>query len=199
MNSFVTGRHIDRSNRFSLFLLGLVLLALGIAGLLIQADVLTRYLDVESPGAYYRQVRDLAADYPGWTVAALIVAGLLLLLIGLGWIRRQVSTPTTRVRELTLQDESEGKTVVDADVVSGALARDLERMPDVHDASARLLTAGARPKIAVRATVDGAANLAQLRSDMEQVYGRLGQVLGSEGVETDLHVKPIPSRRPRVS
>jgi hypothetical protein len=34
---------------------------------------------------------------------------------------------------------------------------------------------------------------------MEQAYGRLRQVLGSEAIETDLHVKPVPSRRSRVS
>lgn len=198
MSSFVTGRHIDRSNRFSLSLLGLVLLALGIAGLLIQAEILTRYVDIDTPGSYYQQLRDLAGDYPGWAIAALIVLGLLLFFVGLGWIRRQVATPTTRLHEVTLQDDAHGATVVDADVVSQALARDLERMPDVHDASARLLTAGVRPKVAVRATVDGGANLTQLRNDMEQVYGRVRQVLGSEGVEANLHLKPVPSRRTRV-
>jgi len=109
-----------------------------------------------------------------------------------------VATPSTRVREVTLQDEPQGSTVVDADVVSNAVARDLERMRDVHDASARLLTAGRRPKVSVRATVDGAANLSELRSQMEQVYGRMRQVLGSDAIETTLHVKPVPSRRSRV-
>jgi hypothetical protein len=197
--SITTGRLIDRRNRFGLFVLGLVLLALGIAGLLIQAEILTRYLAVDSPGSYYQQVRDLARDYPGWTIAAFIVVGLLLLLLGLSWIRRQVSTPTTRVREVTLQDDAAGSTVVDADVVSHALARDLERVPDVHDASARLLTAGARPKVAVRATVDGAADMSSLRNDIEQVYRRVSQVLGSDGVEANLHVKPVPSRRSRIT
>ncbi len=199
MSGITTGQLIDRRNRVGLFILGLVLLALGVAGLLIQAEILTRYAQIESPGSYYQQVRDLARDYPAWTIAAFIVAGLLLLLIGLSWIRRQIATPTTRLREVTLQDDTNGSTVVDADVVSHALARDLERMPDVYDASARLLAGGARPKVAVRATVDGAANMSQLRNDIELAYGRLRQVLGSDGVEANLHVKPIPSRRHRVS
>jgi hypothetical protein len=138
MSSFVTRRSVDRRNRVIFFILGLILLALGIAGLLIQAEILTRYADIESPGYYYRVIRELAQDYPGWAIAAFIVLGLLLFLIGLSWIRGQMATPSARVREVTLQNEPQGTTVVDADVISNAVARDLERMPDVHDASARL-------------------------------------------------------------
>lgn len=200
MSSFSTGRRIDRRNRTRFFLLGLILLALGIAGLLIQAEILqnTFNLAIDSPGSYYQQLRELVRDYAGWAILALIVLGLLLFLWGLSWIRSQIATPTTKVRDITLQEQPEGATVLDAEAVGGVLARDLEQLPDVHDASARLVTAGPRPKIAVRATVDGAADLATLRNDMEGAYGRLRTVLGSESIESTLHVKPVPSRKSRV-
>lgn len=195
-----TGSRVDGRNRARDIILGLILLALGLAGLLIQSELLQNWLNLElsTPGQYYQQARDFLSDYVGWLIAGLILLGLLLLWLGLRWIRLQFATPTTRVRELTLQEKPEGSTVVDADVVSQALARDLERMPDVHDASVRLLAAGARPHVAVRATVDGAADLGGVRQEMEQAYGRMGTALGSEGIEADLHVKPVPSRRPRV-
>jgi hypothetical protein len=193
-------RRVDGRNRARDIILGLIFLALGIAGLLIQAELLQDWLNRElsTPGEYYRQARDFLDDYVGWVIAGLLLLGLLLLWLGLGWIRRQFATPTTRVRDITLQEEPQGSTVVDADVVSHALERDLVRMPDIHDASVRLLAAGSRPRLAVRATVDGAANLGTVRDEMEQAYGRLRTVLGSEGIESNLHVKPVPSRRPRV-
>jgi hypothetical protein len=199
VSAFTSGRSIDRRNRAWFFVLGLLLLALGIAGLLIQARVLTDYLAVSQPGDYYRQVRDLASAEPVWTTLALVVAGVLLIWLGIALIRRQIATPATRVRELTLQDSAEGATVVDADVLSEALAEDLERLPDVHDASARLVAAGPRPKVAVRAVVDGATDLPRLREQMEQVYARFLTVTGTDGIDTFLHLRPVPSRRRRVS
>jgi hypothetical protein len=200
MSKITTGRRIDRRNRVRFVLLGLLLLLLGAAGLLIQAGLLQDLLRVpiDAPGDYYRQVRGLAADYPAWTIAALVALGLLLFLLGALLLRGQVPTPATRVRELTLQNGAGGSTVVDADVVSDALARDLERLPDVHDASARLVAAGARPRLAVRATVDGAADLTEVRGAMEEAYQRVQTVLGAEGVDANLHVKEVPSRRTRV-
>lgn len=195
MSSITTGRSIDRRNRFWFVVLGLLLLAAGILGLLVQAEV----LDADTPGQFYGRVRDLAADYPGATIAILIALGLLLFLVGISWIRRQIATPATRLREVTISDTADGSTTVDADVLSEALARDLERIPDVHDATARMVGAGDRPKLAVRATVDGAADLGEVRGAMEEAYTRFGQSLGSDGVDTNLHLKQIPTRRPRVT
>lgn len=195
MSSITTGRRIDRRNRARFGLIGLVLLAAGILGLLVQAEI----LNADTPGAFYRQVRDLAADYPGATMAILIALGLLLFLIGINWIRGQIATPATRLREVTVQDDADGSTTVDADVLSEALARDIERIPDVHDATAKVVGAGERPKLAVRATVDGAADLGEVRGAMEDAYTRLGQALGSDGVEANLRVKQVPTRRSRVT
>lgn len=195
MSSITTGRRIENRNRARFGLLGLLMLAAGILGLLVQAEI----LNADTPGAFYGRVRDLAADYPGATIAILIALGLLLFLIGINWIRGQVATPTTRLREVTVQDDADGTTTVDADVLSEALARDIERIPDVHDATAKVVGAGVRPKLAVRATVDGAADLGEVRGAMEEAYTRLGESLGSDGVEASLHVKQVPTRRSRVT
>lgn len=194
MSSITTGRRIDSRNRASFVILGLLLLAAGILGLLVQAEV----LDADTPGQFYGRARDLAADYPGATIAILIALGLLLFLIGINWIRGQIATPSTRLREVTLADDADGSTTVDADVLSEALARDIERIPDVHDATAKVVGAGDRPKLAVRATVDGAADFGELRGAMEEAYTRFGESIGSDGVEANLHLKQVPTRRPRV-
>lgn len=200
MSGITTGRRVDRRNRVRFTLLGLLLLLIGSAGLLIQAGLLQDLLNVsiDQPGEAYQQVRDLAVAEPAWAVAALLALGLLLLFLGILLIRAQVPTPATRVRELTLQKGSAGTTTVDAGVVAEALARDLERMPDVHDASARLVATGSRPKVAVRADVDSAADLGTVRGGMEEAYQRLQHVLGTDGVEANLRVREVPSRRTRV-
>ncbi len=194
MSTITTGRRIDRRNRTRFSVLGLILLGLGIAGLLAQAGILR----ADAPGTVYRQGRDVAADYPGVTIAIFIALGLLLFLIGISWIRAQVATPTTRLRDVTVQDGADGSTTVDADVLSEALARDIEQLPDIHDATARVVGAGPRPKLAVRATVDGAADLGEVRQELEAAYGRFSQALGAPQVEANLHIKQVPTRRTRV-
>jgi hypothetical protein len=195
MSSITTGRSIDNRNRFWFTVLGLLLLAAGILGLLVQSEI----LDADTPGQYYGRVRDLANDYPGATIAILIALGLLLFLVGISWIRRQIATPATRLREVTISDDADGSTTVDADVLSEALARDIERIPDVHDATARVVGAGERPKLAVRATVDGLADIGEVRGAMEDAYARFGESVGSDGVEANLHLKQVPTRRSRVT
>lgn len=191
----MSARRVDRGNRVRFLVLGLLLLALGVLGLLVQAGVLA----VEEPSALWMRVTEVAARVePAVVAAVLVVIGLLLLLYGLRLLRRQISTPGQRVRDITLQQYEAGSTTIGADVVSRALTRDLAHLPDVHDVTARLLSAGPQPRVAVRASIDGDADLPTVRRAMEDVYERLCLVLGTESLQADLHVKPVPSQRARV-
>lgn len=191
----MSARRVDRGNRIRFTILGLLLLALGIAGLLVQAGVLS----VEQPSDLWMRVTDAAARVqPAAVAAVLVVVGLLVLLYGLRLLRRQISTPGRRVGEITLQQYKAGSTTVEADAMSRALTQDLEHLPDVHDVTARLVSAGPQPRVTVRASIDGEARLATVRTAMEAAYERLCHVLGTESLQADLHVKPVPSQRSRV-
>lgn len=189
-----TGEQIDRRNRTVLSLLGLILIALGVVGILLRAGVLA----LPDPSALWRQVADLVPGYEWVVYVALIVLGLFLVWLGWRFIRAQFATPTTAVRELTLQRDDRGRTTVPAGAVAKALERDVQRLPGVQEASARLVGAGARPHVVVDATVDGWSDLGRVRGAIEATYQRLQTSLGTSAVEADLHVRTVPVTQARV-
>jgi hypothetical protein len=190
----LTDAHIDRRNRSWLSTLGVVLLAIGVVGLLLRAAVLV----LPEPGRLWRDTGDAAVGYEWIVSTTLIVLGLILLWIGWRLLRSQFSSPTTPVHELTLQRQERGRTVVPADAVSRALARDVERLPGVQDASARLVGGGQRPHLVVNATVDGWSDMERVQTAIEEAYERLRSALGTSAVEADLHVRTVPVTHARV-
>src|ERR671917_286790 len=99
------GPRIDARNRSLLSLLGLLLIAVGVVGILLRAAVLV----LPEPGELWRRTGDLAVGYEWVVSTALIVLGLLLLWLGWRLLRSQFATPTTAVRELTLQRLEHGR------------------------------------------------------------------------------------------
>lgn len=191
----MTADRVDRRNRVRFTVLGVVLLALGVVGLLVRFGVIPAL----EPSEAYRQAIAALADYRVFALLGLLVLGLLLTYLGYRLIRSQISTPGTRVKELTLQDQARGRTTMDADVVSHAVARDLERLPQVQSASARLVGAGPEPHLVVRAAVDRGAQLAGVRQAMEPVYERAARTLGAHSLRSDLVVRPVTPDHPRVA
>jgi len=191
-----TGAKIDRHNRRRLGLLGSVLIALGVVGLLLAGDVLS----VEQPNELYRRVAEPVRSRSWIVPTVLIVVGLLLAYLGLRALRKQFATPSTRLSELTLDRGERGRTTVEVDAYSRALTRDLERIEAVHAATARVVGAGtgALPHVRVRATYDEAVPVEQVRAAMEPAYERLARTMGAPSLDRDLHLKPASSRLPRV-
>ncbi len=191
-----TAAKIDRRNRRRLALLALVLIALGVAGLLLAAGELA----ADEPSELYRRVTEAVRTQPWIVPTVLIVVGLLLSYLGLRALRKQFATPTTRLSELTLDRGPQGRTTVEVDAYSRVLTRDLERLEAVHAATARVVGAGtgALPHVRVRATYDEGVPVDQVRAAMEPAYQRLASTMGSESLERDLHLKPAGSRLPRV-
>lgn len=183
---------VDRRNRVRFAILGLLLLVLGVLGLLARFDV----LPADEPSDVYRQLKEALTDYRVFMVLGLVLLGLLLLWYGLRLLRQQVSTPGLRVKELTLQDSPVGRTTVDADVLSRAITRDVERLPAVQSASARLLAAGPKPRFVVHAAVERGAEIGRVREALEEVHDHVRQSLGTHEVASDLVVRPVgPGRR----
>jgi len=189
----MSARAVDATNRALFAILGLLFVAAGIFGLLVRGGAVR----VDEPSELYGRAIDNLRDLPGLKIG-LIVLGLLLILLGLRYARRQIGKPAAHLHELTLQQESIGRTTVDADIVSHALTQDLEHLPAVQAATARVVAAGPTPRVLVRASIDEEADLPTVRSSMEDAYGRLCKVLGIQAVQAELHVKPVPSRSSRV-
>ena len=189
----MSARAVDQTNRVLFGVLGLLLLAAGIFGLLVRGGAFT----VDEPSALYDRAIDNLRDLRGLKIGLLLL-GLLLILLGLRYARRQIGKPAAHLHELTLEQDKIGRTTIDADTVSRALTTDLEHLPAIQSASAKVVSAGPTPRVLVRVSVDEDADLPAVRSSMEGAYGRVCQVLGIPAVQTEVHVKPVPSRRSRV-
>ena len=190
----VTGDQIDRRDRFWLSLLAVVLIAIAVVGLLLRTGVLS----LSDPSDLWSQVADQIEGYEWVVYTALIVLGLFLIWLGWRFIRSQFATPTTRVSELTLQREEHGRTVVPADTVARVLGRDVQRLPGVREASARVVGGGPRPHVVVTASVDGWTDLGRVQASIEEAYARVTRALGVTSVEADLHVRTVPATPARV-
>lgn len=193
-------RSIDRGNRARFTLLGLLLLVLGVVGFLLVFDVLQDLVGpVQQPSEITTSVRDVLAEQPVLTAVIAVIVGLLLLAWGLRMIVRQVPSGGTRLREVRLAEEPEGATTIQAGVVAKALASDLCRVPDVHSVSASVVGAGEKPHVVVHADVDEQASLGEVRRAMEPGLERVTVALGVGAIQADLHVKPVATRRGRVT
>lgn len=203
---------IDAVNRVVLALIGLAVVAAAVTGLLAGRDQIA----IAEPATLYARAETaLRTTTEGMAVTA--AAGLILVALVLWWISRQITPPvTTGVDTLTIQhnavvqgsdpgkealappEPARGRTTLDADAVARAVAADFARLPGVDDAGCRLLTAGARPRLRVRAEVHADADLDAVRAAAEQVYGRLCRLLGVESVHVDVELRPRERQRERV-
>lgn len=201
---------IDGVNRVLLALIGLGLVALAVTGLLAAQGLVL----IAQPATLYERAETALRTPEGMAITA--AAGLVLTALALWWMSRQITPPARAgVDELTIHHNAvvqppegepapedgppaRGRTKLDADAVSRAVAADFARLPGVEDAGCRLLTAGPRPRLRVRAELNADADLHAVRSAAEQVYGRLCRVLGVDSVHAEVELRPRDRQRERV-
>lgn len=204
---------IDAVNRVVLALIGLGVAAAAVTGVLAAYNVIA----IAEPATVYARAETGLRTTPE-VMALTAAAGLILVALALWWISRQITPPVASgVDTLTIHDnavvqgsdgtrESEsdppparGRTTLDADAVARVVAADIARLPGVDDAGCRLMTAGARPRLRVRAEIYADADLDAVRVGAEQVYGRLCRLLGVESVHVEVELRPRDRQRERVT
>lgn len=127
---------IDRTNRVVLSVLGLLLVALGVVGLLAAAAVIALPQPSQAAATAESQI---GANVALWVAGAVIV-GLILLWLGLRWALAQLRVPAlSRPGDLTVETTPRGATRLDADALERVTALELRRLDGVDDASARLV------------------------------------------------------------
>jgi hypothetical protein len=170
------GARADRLNRFLLTLLGLLLLTAGIVGLLFgfgafgERRARERVLDPD--------VTDFVVRNADWFWPAVALACLLLALLALRWLFQQLRTDRIGSLDLT-RDRARGETSIATGAVTDALVDQVERLPGVESANARLVRLSGRRQLLLHVRLaDRADARAVRRSLAEGPLTELRQVLG---------------------
>ena len=182
-----------RTNRVVLALLGLLLLAAGVLGLLLSYAVLDR----RATGPVLpRQVRTFAGDNP-WFWWLLALAALLVALLGLRWLLAQARTNRVASLDLTT-DSRDGITTVPAGVITDAVEKEAADIAGVEGATARLRSHRGGSRLDLTATLTHRADLAHVRARLEgEVVTHVRQALDRPDLPVliELHPEARPRRR----
>ncbi|MBW3602143.1 MAG: hypothetical protein KY434_05520 [Actinobacteria bacterium] len=187
----------DAANRLLLALLGLLLIAAGVVGLLAGAGL----APLLEPSEIYAELLSgfqARADlwWPVSVAAAVVVA-----LLGLAWALRQLVVRRSGggVADVVVGPAGDrGRTRVTATSLASAAAADLRRVPGVVDSTVRLVNDPHRPDLRVRLDVRPDADLDKVRRGADEVAERLEAVLGVETLATHVLVRPVPQGRSRI-
>ena len=187
---------VDRVNRTLLALLGLLLLAVGVLVLLLGFGVFgtgraeqTVLTDDEST---------FITDNPWfwWAVAAVCVV---VALLCLRWLLGQLST--SRVPELEVEpDHSDGRTMLQAGAIAGAVEDEVRSYPGVADAALRLQGTRGDHRHLLTVALDERADVDAVRRALTaETVPHLRQALDFEDPQIDIRLVLAPRRRRRIN
>ncbi|MEO6956732.1 MAG: alkaline shock response membrane anchor protein AmaP [Antricoccus sp.] len=190
--------HADRTNRTVLTLLGLILLATGVAGALFSYGVFG------SQAAKNKLLNNQVTQYIGqngnWFWIAAAALGLILALLGIRWLVA-LSFSTDRVNELTMIGNKElGQTILSSSALIRAVVQEVEGYVGVDSANARMIGDRDTPELVIEATLEDSADLAYIRGRIESeaiVHAR--QVLDAPAMPVIVDLSVIEKRESRVS
>lgn len=171
------GRGLIALDRLAAFVAGLLLLAGGAAALAWKYEIFTdapaRIRLPDAPAL-------VAEDWWPWAIGA---AGIVLVLLALGWLLRHI--PRRRINRLSLAGSSaEGRLSADVDSAVGAAAQVLAGHPGVRSCSGHLITDRGEVVAELKTTIDPDADLDQLRLATDQVLTELHAMVGRDELRT---------------
>lgn len=188
----------DRVARALLAVLGLVLVASGIVGLLLAHDVL-HWLQ---PASIYRDGARNATAHPEAGAAVASAAGVLLALAALGmlWQLLAVRRRTPKLATTPLPAHGPGRTTAEPAKLAKAVAADMQQLPEIDAASARIFALGGKPRLEATVTASVEVNLEELLRQLEGPLERLRRSVGAEALYTDLRLNftSQPTRRRKL-
>ena len=197
---------MDRRNRVRLALLGLLLLAVGVAGLLVAADLF------DAPAADSAILPEDLVDrwdrYHPWNLVVVGVVALLLAWYGWRIVRAQfrrgggrapMGDLEYRAAEPGRQDAGRGRTTVRAAAISRGTEAALERVRGVERAIVGLFGSPYEPELRARLDVDANADLTQVRRNVDAALERLATTTGMPPRSADITLRLVEGQQARVS
>jgi hypothetical protein len=179
--------HADRTNRVTLILFGLLLLAAGGAGIAASTGVFgsafsRRALLANPAGSYI-------GHHGGWLWPAIAGGCLLLALACLRWIVALLAS-TDRAGDLTIPGGTDqGTTILQPAALTDALTREISAYHGVNAARGRVIGDGNAPEIVLTVTTAPAADLPALHRRIEtEALAHVRQALGKPSLPVQLHL-----------
>jgi hypothetical protein len=171
------GRGLIALDRVAAFVLGLLLLVGGAAALAWRYDV---FADAPSNVKLTDAPTVVTEDWWPWATGA---AGIVLVLLALGWLLRHI--PRRRLNRLSLDGSStEGRLSADVDSAVGAAAQVLAADPGVRSCSGHLITDRGEVVAELKTTINPDADLDQLRHTADRVLTELREMVGRDELRT---------------
>ncbi|OQO94634.1 hypothetical protein B1813_00525 [Saccharomonospora piscinae] len=189
--------HADRTNRTTLTVLALLLVAAGGLGGALS-------LGAFGDGAAGRSLGDNAVgDFvrreSSWFWPVVAVAALVLVLLCVRWLLA-ILFSTQRTGDLPVDAGGPGRTTLRPDAVTRAVAGEIDGYSGVVGSDVRLVGDAERPVLGVAVTVEDSADLAELRDRIEtEALAHARSALADPGLPIRLDLTVTPARGPRVS
>jgi hypothetical protein len=176
----------DAANRVVLFLLGLLLAAAGGLGLALSVGA---FGDARATSPVLPDnVRTFPATQP-WFWWAMAGAALLIALLALMWLMAQLRTSRVARLDLTT-DAREGYTTLNAGAVTQAVEEEIDAVPGVTRASARILH---RPRRRLSLTVGmtDTVDIERLRTVLEEdVVAHVREAVDDPALPVEIELRP---------
>lgn len=185
-------RTVLRLDRVLLALVGLVLVAVGVAALLWTTGTLAEYVDGVPDSLDTSPATD-AASQTWWPFVTVAVA-LILAIVAVWWMLAHL--PARSVAEQDLPGSSRAMRLrIDRGAVADATAHAAQQVPSVRRATATLRDEGSELVLSLLVTVDPAADLPDLATRLDDLVADAATVLPDERLRSRTTVRMRTSRR----
>jgi len=182
-------------NRTWLIIIGILLLAAGVASILFSSGIMAQLTGANLAGAD----DPVLADGPGLLetvpASAVLVGGIILGLLGLWWILAEVPRRRAASSYRLHEDPARGITRCDPSVLAAAVEDDAGSLPGVVSSTALLRGTAESPDLALRLTLNERADIQEalrlVRTDVLANLSRALEVpLHTAGIALDVSGRP---------
>jgi hypothetical protein len=190
--------HADRTNRITLSLLALLLIAAGLDAGAASLGLYGRFTQ------HSRLMANPTGRFFGaqgaWLWPVLAAAALIVVMLALRWLAALLFS-TDRSGDLPIAPEGRpGRTVLAAGALTDAVAGEIESYRGVDSARARLIGDPGSPRLVVTATLEETANLVALRQRIEtEALTHARAALDDPALAVQLDLTVTTRRATRVS
>ncbi len=189
-------------NRVALLVLGLVLLAAGLAGVWSGSGIAVDAMPpLRSPGDLWAPIGRLIEDNADLWPAVALVAGLVVVLLGLALLEGQLRDGRDRRRrraDLDVSPSGRDTTVVSGSALSGAVAADLTRVHEIQSASVVTWDDERSTRLQAVVGLSEGRLVQDVHAGIQDAIGRAEQALGGRQLDASVRVEVLDQPAPRV-